>query len=178
MSVYTNIELQELEFLLKHYSLGALISYQGIDAGIENTNYFVTAENGEFVLTIFEDLGFETLPFYLNLMAHLSDHGMPTARPVADLRGDYVRVLKDKPVAIVRRLDGKNVFKPTATHCIAVGHALAQMHVVGGSFKEVLTNPRGITWSEQAAERVLNQLSSEDQQLLQNEIDYRKQQLP
>ena len=140
MSVYTNIELQELEFLLKHYSLGALISYQGIGAGIENTNYFVTTENGEFVLTIFEDLGFETLSCYLNLMAHLSDHGMPTARPVADLRGDYVRVLKDKPVAIVRRLDGKNVFKPTATHCTAVGHTLAQMHVVGGSFKEVLAS--------------------------------------
>jgi homoserine kinase type II len=178
MSVYTNIKLQELEFLLKHYALGALISYQGIDAGIENTNYFVTTENGEFVLTIFEDLSFETLPCYLNLMAHLSDHGMPTARPIADLRGDYVRVLKDKPAAIVRRLDGKNVLKPTATHCAAVGRALAQMHVVGESFKGVLANPRGIAWSEQATERVLSQLSNENQQLLQNEIDYRKQQLP
>ena len=72
MSVYTNIEQSELEVFLSNYSLGELVSYQGINAGIENTNYFVTTENGEFVLTIFEEVGFDTLPYYLNLMARRS----------------------------------------------------------------------------------------------------------
>lgn len=178
MSVYTNIEQQELEVFLKQYSLGALLNYEGINAGIENTNYFVTTENGEFVLTIFEELSFDALPYYLTLMAHFSDHGMPTAHPIADLHGDYVRVLKDKPAAIVRRLEGHNVLTPTTTHCAAVGHALAQMHVVGESFNGVLTNPRGIAWSEQTAVRILDQLSKDDQQLLKYEINYRKQLSP
>ena len=177
MSVYTNIEQQELETFLKQYSLGALLSYEGINAGIENTNYFVTTENGEFVLTIFEELKAEVLPYYLTFMAHLSDHGMPTAHPIADLQGDYVRVLKDKPAAIVRRLEGQNVLEPTSEHCATVGHALAQMHVVGESFSGALANPRDIAWSEKTAQRVLAQLPDEDQQLLKNEIQYRKQPL-
>ena len=175
MSVYTNIEQQELEAFLKNYSLGALLNYAGINAGIENTNYFVTTENGGFVLTIFEEIGFDALPYYLTFMAHLSDHGMPTAHPIADLHGDYVRVLKDKPAAIVRRLDGKNVLQPTDAHCAAVGHALAQMHIVGESFNAVLANPRSITWSEHTADHVLNRLADADQQLLKHEIIYRKQ---
>ena len=178
MSVYTNIEYHELDEFLKSYSLGALLSYEGINAGIENTNYFVTTENGEFVLTIFEEIGFETLPFYLNLMAHLSDHGMPTAHPIADLHGMYVRKLKNKPAAIVRRLVGNNVLSPTPNHCNAVGHSLAQMHVISESFDGRLGNPRGLDWTEQTANRVLNQLSKENQELLKHEILYRQQSLP
>lgn len=178
MSVYTNIERQELEVFLRNYSLGALIDFQGINAGVENTNYFVSTENGEFVLTIFEEIGFGALPYYLTLMAHLSDHGMPTAHPIADLQGDYVRTLKKKPAAIVRRLEGKNVLVPTNMHCAAVGHTLAQMHIVGESFNGMLENPRGMTWSQHTADRVLHQLSNEDQQLLKKEILYRQQRLP
>ncbi len=179
MSVYTNIKLHELEAFLQSYSLGALLNHEGINAGIENTNYFVTTENGKFVLTIFEELGFDTLPYYLALMAHLSDHGMPTAHPIADLQGDYVSVLKNKPVAIVRRLEGQNVLKPTARHCAAVGHALAQIHLLGKSFSSTLTNsnPRGVAWAERTADRILHRLPTGDQQLLKHEIQLRKQPL-
>ena len=178
MSVYTNIEQSELEVFLSNYSLGALVSYQGINAGIENTNYFVTTENGEFVLTIFEEVGFDTLPYYLNFMAHLSDHGMPTAHPIADLHNNYVRVLKDKPAAIVRRLEGKNELEPNKAHCTAVGHALAQMHTIGKSYEGVLENSRGFSWAEKTAERVSNHLSNDEQIILEQEIHFRKQELP
>ncbi|MEM7401849.1 MAG: homoserine kinase [Pseudomonadota bacterium] len=175
MSVYTNIEKPELEIFLKNYSLGQLSSYEGINAGIENTNYFVSTENGEFVLTIFEEIGFDTLPYYLNFMAHLSDHGMPTAHPIADNKNNYVRVLKDKPAAIVRRLKGKNELQPQAVHCAAVGHALARIHNISQSFEGVLENPRGVSWSLNTAERIFSQLSSDEQNILEQEINYRKQ---
>ena len=178
MSVYTHIKQSELEVFLENYSLGALLNYEGINAGIENTNYFVTTENGEFVLTIFEEIGFDILPFYLNLMAHLSDHGMPTAHPIADLDNNYLRTLKEKPAAIVRRLEGKNELRPTGSHCAAVGHALAQMHTVGQSFEGVLENPRGVAWAEKTAERVYSHLTNDDQVILEQEIKFRKQTLP
>ncbi len=178
MSVYTHIKQPELEVFLENYSLGSLINYEGINAGIENTNYFVTTENGEFVLTIFEEIGFDILPYYLNLMAHLSDHGMPTAHPIADLDNNYLRTLKEKPAAIVRRLEGKNELRPSHSHCAAVGHALAQMHTVGQSFEGVLENPRGIAWTEKTAERVFSHLPSDDQFILEQEIKFRKQSLP
>lgn len=178
MSVYTNIEQHELAAFLKNYSLGVLLEYQGINAGIENTNYFVSTENGEFVLTIFEEIGFDTLPYYLNLMAHLSDHGMPTAHPIADLQDNYLQVLKDKPAALVRRLEGKNILEPTSIHCTAVGHALAQMHILGASYTGVLANPRGIDWVEHTANRVAEHLTQEEQNLLLQEVQYRKQAQP
>ena len=74
MSVYTLIEPSQLKEFLNHYNLGNLIEFNGINAGIENTNYFVTTSSGEFVLTLFEQLTAEELPYFLKLMAYLAEH--------------------------------------------------------------------------------------------------------
>jgi homoserine kinase type II len=55
--------------------LGKALAIKGIASGIENSNFFITTETGEYVLTIFENLTFEQLPFYLKLMRHLADRG-------------------------------------------------------------------------------------------------------
>ena len=62
MSVYTRVEREELEAFLGDYPLGQLVDFEGISAGIENTNYFVTTTHGEYVLTLFEELSAEELP--------------------------------------------------------------------------------------------------------------------
>jgi len=117
MSVYTVVDRPELEAFLAHYSHDSLIDFQGISAGIENTNYFVTTEKGEYVLTLFEQHSADELGYFLELMAFLAEHGVPSAHPVADVQGDYLRTLKGKPAALVQRLPGKSVEQPTAAHC-------------------------------------------------------------
>ena len=92
MSVYTTIEQDELEAFLANYSVGELKDFKGISDGIENTNYFVDTSKNRYVLTLFEHHTFEEMQYYLGLMHHLADHQVPSADPVADNDGNYLRM--------------------------------------------------------------------------------------
>ena len=172
MAVFTLVLRDELQSWLKDYSVGTLIDFRGIESGIENTNYFVTTSEGEFVLTLFEVLTAQELPFYLNFMAHLANHGIPCPRPIANLQNQYLGELKNKPASLVSRLEGTSVLKPTEMHCAKVGKLLANMHLAGKSYPLSLENPRGATWRKLAAAKVWEFLSSEESELLQNELDF------
>ena len=62
MSVYTELTLQEMQDFTKQFGLGDLNSFEGVDAGVENTTYFVSFETTETVLQIFEEQGFDEIP--------------------------------------------------------------------------------------------------------------------
>ena len=113
MSVYTPVSEAQLSEWLRNYSVGALLSLDPIKAGIENSNYFVTTTQGRYVLTLFERLPAEELPFYLDLMAHLARHGIPCPAPIADLADQYLQRLNGKPAALVTRLPGRSVERPS-----------------------------------------------------------------
>jgi len=175
MSVYTTIEHNELEDFLAHYPAGKLKQFEGISAGIENTNYFVDTDKDRFVLTIFEALSKDELPYFLDLMAHLAEHQVPSAHPQADNQQHYLRELKGKPAALVKRLTGKSVEHPSASQCAALGKALGHLHLAGQDFPHHRANERGPHWWHQTTEAVMSHLDNEDQQLLSNELHFQKQ---
>ena len=172
MSVFTSVSEAELSAWLKDYSLGTLLDLQGIAAGIENTNYFVTTSNGRFVLTLFEKLSADELPFYLNLMAHLARHGIPCPAPMADRHDSFLGELNGKPACIVSRLTGKSVMQPQATHCSAIGAMLGQMHIAGQGFGQPMSNPRGSAWRRDAGRQVRPFLDADDAALLDAEVAF------
>ena len=172
MSVFTTVTPEQLAPWLKNYDTGTLQDLQGILSGIENTNYFVTTSQGRFVLTLFENLTPSQLPFYLNLMAHLSGHGIPCPKPIADMRGSFLGELNGKPAALVTRIDGAPRLNPTPAHCARVGKVLAEMHLAGQSYPARLDNLRGPRWWTEAAARILPFLAREDAKLLQSEIEF------
>lgn len=175
MAVFTSVSEPEFSAWLGNYSLGSLLELQGIASGIENTNYFVTTSNGRFVLTLFEKLSADELPFYLNLMAHLARHGIPCPSPVANRNDRFLGELNGKPACIVSRLAGKSLTQPNAANCAAVGAMLGQMHVAGRSFSETIENPRGASWRASAARQVLPFLPAQDAALLHSEVDFHTQ---
>ena len=54
MGVYTELTLQEMQDFTRQFNFGDLNSFKGVDAGVENTTYFVSFSQKEFVLQIFE----------------------------------------------------------------------------------------------------------------------------
>lgn len=121
MAVYTEVAFAEAAALMHALDLGDLTDLQGIKDGIENTNYFVTSEhNGatlQHVLTVFERLSFEQLPFYLHLMKHLAGKGIPVPDPAATPAGEILHRIQGKPAAVVNRLRGRSELQPTVAHC-------------------------------------------------------------
>jgi homoserine kinase type II len=178
MSVYTAITNHELENFLGYYNVGELKDFRGISDGIENTNYFVdTQKNGtdrHFVLTLFEHHSFEEMRYYLNLMHHLADNQVPSANPVADNNGDYLRTLNNKPVALVERLAGNSIRETTVSHCEQIGTAMGKMHAAGLSFGSKQSNPRGSDWCIHTADTLQKKLPDEELKLLNEEINFQK----
>ena len=167
MSVYTIVERDELEAFLLGFELGALRTHSGIEAGIENTNYFVTTTRGEYVLTLFEVTPVEDLDFCLALMAHLADAGIPSAHPVADRAGRYLQELNGKPAALVERLPGRSVAQPGPAHCAAIGAAMARMHLAGADFPRGRVNERGREWRREVIARLRPVVDAADRVLLE-----------
>jgi len=172
MSVFTTVTADELRRWLQEYDVGELLDLQGISAGIENTNYFVTTAGGRYVLTLFEKLSAQELPFYLNLMAHLAERGVPSAHPVANRGGSYLGTLNGKPAALVARLEGADVTAPSADHCAAIGTVLARLHLAGQSYPAKIDNLRGPKWWKGALPEILPFLPDSEAKLLQEEIRF------
>ncbi|MCU0939183.1 MAG: phosphotransferase, partial [Burkholderiaceae bacterium] len=146
MAVFTPLSEADVARLLAHYALGELQSLEPIAAGIENTNYFVTTARGRWVLTVFERLTFTQLPFYLELMRHLSQRGLPVPLPQENNAGSLLSEARGKPAAIVTRMAGRWVPAPGVAHCARIGSLLAKMHLAAQDFPRFQPNLRGIGW--------------------------------
>jgi homoserine kinase type II len=172
MAVYTEVSLAQASELLKSLRLGTLQTMEGCSGGIENTNYFVTTDQAAYVLTLFERLTAEQLPFYLRLMKHLAFHGIPAPDPAANADGDVLHSLNGKPAAVVNRLRGRSELTPTTEHCALVGQMLARMHLAGRDFSMQQPNLRGLDWWNDTMPVVLPFLTPAQTSLLQSELAY------
>ena len=172
MAVFTAVSLDDLAPWLKQFPLGTASAIKGIASGIENSNFFIATERGDYVLTIFENLGFDQLPFYLNLMRHLADHGVLVPAPVPNDQDALVVALHGKPAAIVSKLAGSSQMAPEPVHCAAVGAMLAKMHVAAQSFTMAQPNLRGLPWWQETTPLVLPFLDENNAALLRSELAY------
>lgn len=173
MAVFTQVSEDDARALLRRLPLGQLTSLRGIQGGIENTNYFLDTDQGQWVLTLFERLNAEQLPFYLYLMQHLAAQGIPVPNPQADTAsGAILHTVCGKPAAIVQKLRGSSQLQPQAGHCAAVGAMLARMHLAGQDYPRQQPNLRGLDWWNATIPTVLPFIPAEAADLLHSELAF------
>jgi len=175
MAVFTPIELGDIsDWIARDFNIGKATAIRGIHGGIENSNFFLdTLLDGnkqEFVLTIFERLSAEQLPYYLELMRHLADKGISVPKPIANKNGAILFSLKGKPAAIVTKLPGLSRLEPEVRHCVLVGEMLAKMHLAGADFPKTQANLRGLAWWQKTVPQVLAHLNQNQKDLLTSEL--------
>src|SRR5690606_28368476 len=171
MAVFTPVSDADARALLTRFELGELVSLRGITAGIENTNYFLATTRGEYVLTLFEVLTQEQLPFYIELMHHLASRGVPVPQPQTLLDGSRLTTLHGKPCAIVTRLPGGYEPAPGPTHCALAGATLARAHLAARDFPLQQPNLRGLAWWRETAPKVMPFLDAGQARLLALELE-------
>lgn len=145
MAVYTEIGDDELRAFTALYDIGEVLSCKGIAEGVENSNFLLTTERANFILTLYEKrVARADLPFFIALMDHLAHQGVACPTPVRARDGEALRELCGRPAAIVTFLNGMWPRRIEPFHCAAVGGALARLHLAGESFAMIRPNNLGV----------------------------------
>ncbi|MCS5559929.1 MAG: phosphotransferase, partial [Oceanospirillaceae bacterium] len=156
MAIYTHLTSAQISAYIAPFAVGELVDFKGISGGIENTNYFVTTHiagqpEQEFVLTLFEDLGYDEIPYFVDLTEHFVAHNITVPAPLRDTQGSALTWLADKPALLFPRFAGDHLARCEigVAECTIMGAELARLHVAGQSFTTDRRSHRGASWWNQ-----------------------------
>lgn len=172
MSVFTRITRPQLDQFFSAYTLGEVISFEGITDGIDNTNYGVITTQGSFVLTLFESLTADQLPHFLKLLAHLGKNSLLCPSPQSDRQANSLRQLNGKPAAVFKRLSGLAIVSPSILHCQEIGLQLASLHRCTQAHVFPIKNGNDLSWCKTVLNKIGAYLSAEDRELIDDELVY------
>jgi homoserine kinase type II len=175
MSVFTRVSESEVSAWLTRFSVGSVQTLEPISEGIENTNYFLTTAGGQFVLTLYERVPAEDLPFYLNFTAHLAKSGVAVPNPIADRTGGLFSILNGRPAALTQRIAGRPQMLPTALHCALVGAELGRLHNASRAFRTRISNKRGPAWTLSTSRAIRPFVSADQNALIENELRFQRE---
>ena len=141
MAVYTKLSENNLKDFFSKYNLGKLLKFQGIQEGIENSNYFVKTDSGKFILTVYEKRVEEKdLPFFMGLMKNIFNENFPSPEPIINKNGNYITEIFGKKAAVVSFLEGASKKNLTPDNCYEVGIYTAKLHMITKNLNIKRTN--------------------------------------
>lgn len=151
MAVYTEITDEEAEAFLADYDLGEIVALKGIAEGVENSNYFLLTDRGQYILTLYEKrVREEDLPFFVDLLDGLVAQGVPCPKPERDRHGQALRTLAGRPACIVSFLQGMSPRRIKPRQCAELGRALAGFHIAGSALSQYRENNLSVgSWRAQ-----------------------------
>jgi len=172
--LYSNNRLQ-LDQFFSTYALGEIICFEGIQDGIDNTNYFVETTQGSFVLTLFETLTADELPHFMRLLSHLVKHNIQCPGPQPDRQASVLRELNNKPAALFKRLSGKATTSPSIEQCQEIGIHLANVHLSTQDYVFPIKNNNDLGWCKMLLNKIGALLSATDRALINDELLFQRE---
>ncbi|MBC7505998.1 MAG: homoserine kinase [Sandarakinorhabdus sp.] len=153
MAVYTPVTATDLAGFLAAYDIGHATSFKGVAEGVSNSNFLLDTTRGRYFLTLYErNIDIADLPWFLALMTHLANAGLPVPRPVADRSGTALQSLNGRAACLIEFVRGVSITEPTPAECHAVGAALGRLHRAGADFPLGRANSLGVNqWRPMAA---------------------------
>lgn len=170
MSVYTQVTRSQLDLFFSSYALGDVTSFEGIEDGINNTNYFISTTEGNFVLTLFETLTVDELERVVKLLSYLAEHKFPCPISLPDRQDKVLRQLNNKPAAVFKRLSGLSTTAPSIAQCREIGLQLANLHRCTKNYIFPITNSNDLDRCKLKLDKVAAQLSATDRELINDEL--------
>jgi homoserine kinase type II len=166
MAVYTVLNAKVISDILKKYDVGVLRRFEPISSGIENTNYFVWTESDDspiqWVLTIFENLSEESLPFFTRLTVDLSNQGFAVPAPQKMKNSQFVfsinyslsssmdndQLEHKKYGVLVPKFEGVADHYPDVSKCRKIAIYTAKMHSALNDFESNHSVQHSLEWCE------------------------------
>jgi homoserine kinase type II len=147
MAVYTALTKKEIARIADEFALGDLTSFNGIKNGSVNTHYFIETKRGRYFAKIDEVKSELEVKQELDLLFHLRKQGFPCLQPLKSKTGRFYLEVEGKHLTISRYIDGVElpVEALTSAHLSILGHAMANLHLIGRSFKKGIDNRFGFT---------------------------------
>ena len=180
MAVYTKLNKEEIILILSDYPIGKLVEFQGIQDGIENTNYFIKTKKGKFILTIFENrVNSKDIPFFINLMKFLNQNNFISPNPIENINGEILNNFKTKQYIIVNFLEGKPRVKISSNDCYLVGDLIGNIQHKSKNFSFIRKNSLSLEGcnkifqdcKKSISEKEINILSDGLYDLIENNLD-------
>lgn len=145
VAVYTQVSAEALWDFLAKFDVGELVSAKGIAEGVENSNYLVDTTKSRFILTLYEKrVAADDLPYFMALLDHLAEKGLPVPPAVPDRAGTLIHQLEGRPACLIQFLSGVSVSHPTPVQARAAAEAMGRMHKAAGDFTLDRPNSMGV----------------------------------
>lgn len=128
MVKYSQLQENDIQEIANNYEL-TVIDFESIEGGSGNSNYLLHAEQGKFVLTVFE-IDLARAISMGKLLLYLEEFDFPAIRLYPLAKGDPTTTYLGKPIIIKPYIFGQVCKELDATMLGQAGMAMASLHQI------------------------------------------------
>ena len=163
MAVYTELKKEDIEIVLREYSIGKLEKFDPIEEGVENTNYRILVDKKKYILTIYEKrVDKKDLPFFCNLTTELFKRKFKCPLPIKNKKNEMISDYKDKKLTSLSFIEGESKLILNEIESYKVGLETSKFHMITNEIKLYRKNALSINSFEKIYNEIKNTNKKKD----------------